>query len=264
MNKQQRNKLNSIIKDNTSGSSELVDNINYFFIQHSDNIKLIKNSASLLKKNLDHFAAVKKYLETVSKIILDSSSNKLTKFLNSFEATEINKYQKLAEVFRTKYGMCNRLLTISRSGTLLIVFKHLASKNKKLRLTVLESRPTFEGRQMAKSLIDSGIKVELITDAMMSYAVRNIDAVVIGADKILKTGSVVNKVGSYPLALLCKEFKKPYIVLSTKSKFSDQKLFKHKMENQSEVWNHKHKNLTVSNIYFEEINKNLITEIITI
>jgi len=83
LNKQQRNKLSSIIKDNTSGSSELVNKINYFFIQNSEDIKLIKESASLIKKNLDHFAAVKKYLENVFTIISDGSSNKLIKFLNS-------------------------------------------------------------------------------------------------------------------------------------------------------------------------------------
>ena len=263
MNKQQRNKLNSIIKDNTSGSSELVDKINYFFVQNSNDIKLIKDSASLLKKHLDHFAAVQKYLENVFTIISDGSSNKLIKFLNSYEETESKKCEKIAEHFKANYKNVNQVLTISRSGTLLNVFRYLQRKNKSLRITVLESRPALEGRQMAKSLIEAGIKVELITDAMMSFAVRKADAVVIGADKILKSGNVLNKVGSYLLALLCREFNKPFVVLSTKAKFSNQKLFNPKKENETEVWDYHHTYLTVTNIYFEEIDKNLITEIIT-
>jgi translation initiation factor 2B subunit (eIF-2B alpha/beta/delta family) len=263
LNKQQRNNLNSIIKDTTSGSSELADKINYFFIQNSNDIKLIKNAASLLKKHLDHFAAVKKYLENVFTIISDGSSNKLIKFLNSYEESESKKCEKIAEHFKANYKNVNRVLTISRSGTILNVFRYLQQKNKSLRITVLESRPALEGRQMAKSLIEAGIKVELITDAMMSFAVHKADAVVIGADNILKTGIVVNKVGSSLLALLCREFNKPFIVLSTKAKFSNQKLYNPKKEIETEVWDYHHTYLTVTNIYFEEINKNLITEIIT-
>jgi len=263
LNKQQRNKLNSIITDNTSGSSELVNKINYFFNQNSDDMKLIKESASLLKKHLDHFAAVKKYLENVFTIISDGSPNKLIKFLNSYEETESEKCRKIAEHFKANYKNINRVLTISRSGTLLNVFRYLQQKNKSLRITVLESRPALEGRQMAKSLTEAGIKAELITDAMMSFAVRQADAVVIGADKILKNGNVVNKVGSYLLALLCREHNKPFIVLSTKAKFSNQKLFNPKKEIETEVWGNRHKYLTVTNINFEVIDKNLITEIIT-
>jgi translation initiation factor 2B subunit (eIF-2B alpha/beta/delta family) len=97
----------------------------------------------------------------------------------------------------------------------------------------------------------------------MAQAIRNTDAVIIGADSILKNGNVVNKSGSLPLAILCKEYNKPFYVISTKSKISDKQKFKPPKENPGSVWNYKNPKLTVENFPFEEVNKNLITSIIT-
>ncbi|MCU0413500.1 MAG: hypothetical protein MUE91_03715, partial [Ignavibacteriaceae bacterium] len=76
-------------------------------------------------------------------------------------------------------------------------------------------------------------------------------------------GNVVNKVGSKSLSLLCKENKKSLFVVTSKSKFTKKKIFKPKKEDPQEVWVNKFKNLSVSNIYFEEIENKLITKIFT-
>jgi translation initiation factor 2B subunit (eIF-2B alpha/beta/delta family) len=263
VNNRQKKQLNEIITDNISGSSELVQKINLLFINDLNDIRLIKESLPLLKNKLSHFTAVKKYLDQIIKIVSKGDSNKLNDYLNSFEDTETIKYLEIAKKFRRTYKNINNVLTISRSGTLINVFKYLFQKNKKLRITVLESRPAMEGRETAKSLVEAGIRVELITEAMSSIAIKKIDAVVIGADKILGNGNVVNKTGSFCLALLCREYKRPFLVLTTKSKYSKEKTLILRNENVSEIWNYKHKNLTLGNIYFEEIDRKLITDIIT-
>jgi hypothetical protein len=51
--------------------------------------------------------------------------------------------------------------------------------------------------------------------------------------------------------------------LASKSKLSKEKIFKSKNENPDEVWTKKIKKLSISNIYFEEIEKNLISKIFT-
>ena len=116
-------------------------------------------------------------------------------------------------------------------------------KNKKLEVIVCESRPKFEGRLMAKELANYDINVELITDAMMGLYVHKIDVAIIGADIILNNGNVVNKVGSSPLALLCREYKKPFYVVSTKSKKSRKIVFKPNQENPEEILKNKIKEL---------------------
>jgi translation initiation factor 2B subunit (eIF-2B alpha/beta/delta family) len=52
-------------------------------------------------------------------------------------------------------------------------------------------------------------------------------------------------------------------VVTSKSKFSKKKIFKAKKEKPDEIWDKKVKNLSISNIYFEEIEKKLITKILT-
>ncbi|MCW8803963.1 MAG: hypothetical protein OQK57_06155, partial [Ignavibacteriaceae bacterium] len=107
------------------------------------------------------------------------------------------------------------------------------------------------------------IDTELITDAMMGLYVSQVEAAIIGADMIFKNGNVANKVGGKALALLCKEHKIPFFVVTTRSKFSNKNNFKPKKENPVEIWDKKIKHLSISNTYFEEVDKKLITRIFT-
>lgn len=56
----------------------------------------------------------------------------------------------------------------------------------------------------------------LLTDnaAGSLFAAGEVDAVLIGADRIAADGSVANKVGSYPLAVLAKYHHVPFIVVA--------------------------------------------------
>ena len=116
---------------------------------------------------------------------------------------------------------------------------------------------------MAKELLKCGIKVDMITDAMAGIFVPKVDAVIVGADVVLNNGNVVNKTGSLALALLCKHYKKPLYVLTAKSKFVNKKRHKLSKESSDRIWKYVHPNLTTTNIPFEEIDRRLITEIIS-
>ena len=116
---------------------------------------------------------------------------------------------------------------------------------------------------MAKELLKNGLKVEMITDAMTGIFVPKADAVIVGADVVLNNGNVINKTGSLALSLFCKHYKKPFYVLATKSKFVSKKRHEMSKENSDNIWKYIHPNLTTTNIPFEEIDKGLITKIIS-
>ncbi len=118
-------------------------------------------------------------------------------------------------------------------------------------------------RILTKLFLKEGVKCELILDSMLPYFIKKTGAVIIGADKILKNGNVINKVGTLNAAILCRHYKKPFYVIASKEKRSNQTAFKSIPQNSNEVWNYSHKNLTVNNFYFEEVDKKLITKIIT-
>jgi len=253
--------LNVILNNKTSGSSELVEMLNNYLLSAKINNYEIPGIIRLVKSKLEHFQVVNKYLgelESHSK-----SKISLNKFLKDHS---IKQKEKIDKIFRIIYPNLKRIksiITISRSGTLLGVLKLWHQKNKHFRVVICESRPKLEGNLMAKELASFGIKTLLITDAMMGLFFSQVDAVIIGADIVLKKGSVINKVGSKSLALLCKEFNKPFYVITTKEKLSNKNKFKPKNENPKEILNKTKKNLSVRNIYFEEIETKYIRKIFT-
>ena len=263
LNNLKQNTLNKILKDKTSGSSEIVNKINTFFRTNTGNIEIIKESIPILKNHLSHFTAINTYLKRINKIIKLNDQKRLNDILASFGDERKNQFEKIFNKLYERTKQFNSIITISKSGTLKEILKFWQQKNKKLKVVICESHPGNEGKLFAKELLKFGITVELISDAMIALYVPKIDAALISADEILKNGNVINKVGSKTLALLCRESKKPFYVVSTKSKLSGRTKFSPKKADPSELWNFESKGLTVSNIYFEEIEKKLITKIIT-
>jgi translation initiation factor eIF-2B subunit delta len=253
--------LNNILNNKSLGSSELVQLLNNYFISIHENKSEISSDILLVKTKLGHFEAVSSYLKDLSSEL--KTGHGLLIFFRSHTSQQKEKVDIIFKKIFPRLKKLNKIITLSRSGTVLAVLKLWHQKNKKIKVIVCESRPKLEGRQMAESLVRNGIKTFLITDAMMSLFVPQVDAALIGADLVLKNGNVVNKVGSKSLSLLCKENKKSLFVVTSKSKFTKKKIFKPKKEDPQEVWVNKFKNLSVSNIYFEEIENKLITKIFT-
>lgn len=85
------------------------------------------------------------------------------------------------------------------------------------RLWVDETRPLLQGARLtAYEAARRGMAYTLLTDnaAGSLFAAGEVDAVLIGADRIAADGSVANKVGSYPLAVLAKYHHVPFIVVA--------------------------------------------------
>lgn len=85
------------------------------------------------------------------------------------------------------------------------------------RLWVDETRPLLQGARLtAYEAARNGMPYTLLTDnaAGSLFAAGEVDAVLIGADRIAADGSVANKVGSYPLAVLAKYHHVPFIVVA--------------------------------------------------
>ncbi|MFE1292798.1 S-methyl-5-thioribose-1-phosphate isomerase [Streptomyces sp. NPDC058751] len=85
------------------------------------------------------------------------------------------------------------------------------------RLWVDETRPLLQGARLtAYEAARSGMAYTLLTDnaAGSLFAAGEVDAVLIGADRIAADGSVANKVGSYPLAVLARYHHVPFVVVA--------------------------------------------------
>ena len=136
--------------------------------------------------------------------------------------------------------------------------------NRDFRVFLFESRPMNEGQNAALELVESGINVTIMADAAMSYAVERCDIVLVGADTFSEK-SLINKIGTRPLALLAREFVKPIYIVSTLDKFLPSKLliFEEKQRPKDEVWKDSPKTVGIWNKYFEPTPMSSFTGLIT-
>ncbi len=111
---------------------------------------------------------------------------------------------------------CNAgALATAGYGTALGVIRSAAADGKKLEVFAGETRPFLQGARLtAWELAQDGIPVTLITDSMAGYFMQQgqIQAVIVGADRIAANGDVANKIGTYTLAVLAHENKVPFYV----------------------------------------------------
>ncbi len=255
--------LKSILANKTSGSSEIMIKLNNYFLQNSKNFGRIKNELPEIKKAFSGFSMINDYIKMFEEYLVGNKTiemNLLLGFVPTIIRVSFKEIYENAEKYLTKF---NTIVTLSNSKTLLQVFKIWSKKNKNLKVIVCESRPKKEGVILAKKLAHAGIKTELICDALLSQYILTSDAVIIGADMILENGNVVNKTGSRNAAIICKYYKKPFVVLAGLDKFTEDNIFKPRKENPDEIVKGQTKNLTVNNFYFEEVEKALVTKIFT-
>lgn len=118
---------------------------------------------------------------------------------------------------------CNAgaLATVSY-GTALGVIRSVKESGKKISVIATETRPVMQGSRLtAFELVHDEIDVSLIPDTAVGHLMANkmIDKVIVGADRILKTGHVYNKIGTYQVALLSKSHGIPFYVAAPLSTF---------------------------------------------
>ncbi|MFD5202706.1 S-methyl-5-thioribose-1-phosphate isomerase [Streptomyces sp. NPDC058375] len=113
---------------------------------------------------------------------------------------------------------CNTGALVSGGeGTAFAVALRVHRQGRLRRLWVDETRPLLQGARLtAYEAARNGLAYSLLTDnaAGSLLAAGEVDAVLIGADRIAADGSVANKVGSYPLAVLAKYHHVPFIVVA--------------------------------------------------
>ena len=107
-------------------------------------------------------------------------------------------------------------------GTALGVIRASKESGKNIKVIATETRPVQQGSRLtAFELKHDGIDVSLIPDTAVGYTLANnlVNKIIVGADRILKTGHVFNKIGTYQIALLAKQHNVPFYVAAPMSTF---------------------------------------------
>jgi translation initiation factor eIF-2B subunit delta len=263
MNLSKIDQFKLILTDNKSGSVELLLNLNSWLklnLHKMNNPHLIVKQ---IKSSLAHFQTINKYTEKLNVRLREGTESELMDFFEQTEFDLHSIHKKIFENGLSCFTKVKKIITISNSYSVNRFIVHLHNHKGVEEVIVSESRPIMEGRQLAEKLIENGILVRFITDAAASKYIRSVDAAIIGCDKILKDGTVINKTGSRQLAILCNYLNIPFYVIADKSKFSKSDNFTQENKPFDEIWDFQDKNLKIENLYFEKVEKDLITKVIS-
>lgn len=126
------------------------------------------------------------------------------------------------------------ILTHCHSAAVVSLLSYARKKKIKFKVVVTETRPRYQGKITAKELEHAGIDVTYIIDAAAGEFINKIDAMVVGCDSIRKEG-IVNKIGTYPLAVLAHEKKVPVYFVGGTIKLDIRKKFKIEERPEGEV-----------------------------
>ena len=107
-------------------------------------------------------------------------------------------------------------------GTALGVIRATRDSGKNIKVIATETRPVQQGSRLtAFELKHDGIDVSLIPDTAVGYTMAQglVNKVIVGADRILRTGHVYNKIGTYQVATMAKQHGIPFYVAAPLSTF---------------------------------------------
>ncbi|NXY58071.1 EI2BA factor, partial [Callaeas wilsoni] len=172
--------------------------------------------------------------------------------LTSLEYSDYSKCKEImierGEIFLTKVSLsrnkiaklCHpfirdgaRILTHAYSRVVLRVLEAAVESKKRFSVYVTESQPDQAGRvfinlvfilvkgkqKMAKALRKLNIPVTVILDAAVGYIMEKVDLVLVGAEGVVESGGIINKIGTNQIAVCAKAQNKPFYVVAESFKF---------------------------------------------
>ena len=156
------------------------------------------------------------------------------------------------------------VLTHSRSSTVLAALLLVRERGLDFEVVCTESRPIYEGRTVAARLAQEAIKVTLITDSAAGHFVSRVDVVLVGADSVSGDG-LVNKMGTYPIALAARAQGVPFYALCGTEKFlpADYPYFHIDSQDPQEVWPGHPEEVQVLNLYFDVTPLEYVSGVVT-
>lgn len=111
------------------------------------------------------------------------------------------------------------IVTHCHSELVVAILLKAKEKRKQFKVIVTETRPLKQGLITAKELSEAGIDTTYIIDSAAATVMKQSTKMLVGADAILADGSIVNKIGTYALALLANQFQTPVFVAAETLKF---------------------------------------------
>ena len=191
--------------------------------------------------------------------------DKVDEALAAFEKRLCDSAAKIADLAYDLIEPGGLVFAYSFSSTVVSCLLNARARGRYFRVVTTEARPSMEGRKLASRLAAGNIEVIYTFDNAMGLVLGNCCAAFMGCDCIASPG-VVNKVGSWALAIACRELNVPLYAFSGTEKFvSDERMFEFEKHERpgSEVWDAAPKGVAVLNHQFDLVPFNLVSGLIS-
>jgi len=168
---------------------------------------------------------IKKVLkDALAKDIHESEiAQKLLAEANQIAKEDIETNKKLGQKGNSLIEKDDKILTHCNAGALatvgygtaLGVIRAAHESGKNIKVYMDETRPRLQGASLtAFEMLEEEIPSTLIVDSTAATLMKKqvIDKVVVGADRIAKNGDTANKIGTFMLSVLAKEYDIPFYI----------------------------------------------------
>jgi len=168
------------------------------------------------------------------------------------------------------------ILTYGYSSVIKKILTEAYSDTCKFHVIVVDSRPRFSGKQMLLQLANKNIKCTYVLINSVSYVMREVSKVFLGAHCLLANGSVTGEVGASQVALVAKDHNVPVLVCCESYKFCEKvqtdSIVVNELANPEEIahtptrvlqgWKD-NPNLSLLNVTYDVTPADLVTAVIT-
>lgn len=128
--------------------------------------------------------------------------------------------QAIAESARQQIKNGSVVLTFAKSSIVEKTILQAHSEGRRFRVIIVDSRPLFEGKKLATSLMKAGLEIEYLPFSAISHAVKSATLVLLGAHSMLSNGRLQSRIGTASVAMQAAKRDIPVVVCCESVKFS--------------------------------------------
>ena len=111
------------------------------------------------------------------------------------------------------------IMVHSFSKSVIRVLENAAKRGTKISVITTESHPNFTGKDVQAFCEQNQIPCKTILDSSVALCISQVDCVFVGSEAVLENGGIINKVGTFTIALCAKAYNKPFYVFAESLKF---------------------------------------------
>jgi translation initiation factor eIF-2B subunit alpha len=114
----------------------------------------------------------------------------------------------------------NVILVHGFSRVVLNALSNAVKEGRHFSVIVTESRPDNSGYSMARELLALNIPVQLILDSAVAHFMERVSFVMVGAEGVVEDGGIINKIGTFQVAMVARALRRPFYVAAESYKFA--------------------------------------------